>query len=208
MNSVVKQMFTVLMVVGAVSGMILAGTETLTQPLIEKHKREALKKSIFIVVPDAKTYEEVAGGEFRIFKGLDENNDVTGYAFLAEGPGFQGKIKMIVGIEDDFNTLLGMKVLEQLETPGLGAKIAEDTAKPDFFEQFQDLQPDWTADDGIQDEQGVANAADFLTYIKNQKPDDPNEIQAITGATISSAAVVEIINTHLDLLEEQLTSEQ
>lgn len=208
MNSVVKQMFIVLMVVGSVSGMILAGTEQLTQPLIEKHKQEELKQSIFVVVPDAKTYEEVTGGEFRVFKCLDENNQLTGYAFLAAGPGFQGTIKMIVGIDDDLKTLLGMRVLEQLETPGLGAKIAEDTPKPDFFEQFAGLHPDWTADDSIQDEQGVANAADFITYIKNLVPDDPNEIQAITGATISSAAVIKILNTHLDLLEEQLTITQ
>lgn len=208
MNSVVKQMFTVLMVVGAVSGMVLAGTEKLTQPLIEKHKQEALKQSIFEVIPNTETYEEVALGDFRVFKGLGENKNVTGYAFLAEGPGFQGTIRMIVGIGPDLKTLLGMKVLEQLETPGLGAKIAADTPRKDFSEQFQSLHPDWTADDNIPDEQGVANDADFVTYVKNQTPDDPNEVQAITGATISSAAVVEIINTHLDLLEEQLTSTQ
>ncbi len=208
MNSVVKQMFIVLMVVGAVSGMVLAGTEKLTRPLIEQHKQEELKQSIFEVIPGAETYEEVVSGDFRVFKGLNENNEVAGYAFLAEGPGFQGNIRMIAGIGADLETLLGMRVLEQLETPGLGAKIAEETPKQDFYEQFQGLDPEWTADDTIQDEQGVANAADFLTYVKNQQPDDPNEIQAITGATISSAAVVEIMNTYLDLLEEKLTIEK
>lgn len=208
MNRVVKQMFAVLMVVGAVSGMVLAGTEKLTQPLIEKHKLEELQQSIFVVVPEAKTYEEVGAGKFKIFKGLNEKNELVGYAFIAEGPGFQGKIRMIVGIDDDLKTLFGMRVLEQVETPGLGAKIAEDTPKEDFFEQFADLQPDWTADDAMQESQEVQISADFITYVKNLTPDDPNEIQAITGATISSVAVVEIINQSLDQLEDQLNIQQ
>ncbi len=208
MNSVVKQMFTVLIVVGGVSGLVLAGTEKLTQPLIEKNKREELERSIFVVLPQAKTFEDISTTELQLYKGLNEQNEPAGYAFIAEGPGFQGIIRMIVGIDFDLNPLFGMRVLEQLETPGLGAKIAEDTDKKDFFEQFAELQPDWAADDASQGSQPTQISADFITYVKNLTPDDPNEIQAITGATISSEAVVKIINQSLVKLEKQLNMKQ
>lgn len=218
MNSVVKQMFIVLIVVGAVSGLVLAATEKLTQPLIQQHKKEQLQESIFEVIPEATTYEEISSGEFRMFKGLNDKQEPVGYAFIAEGPGFQGTIRMIVGIDEDLDPLLGMEVLEQVETPGLGAKIAEETPKEDFSEQFADLEPAWgdatttsspQRPEATEDEQQEAESwtPQFITYVKNATPDDPNEVQAITGATISSAAVVQIINQSLlklrDVVEAQ-----
>ena len=216
MNSVVKQMFAVLMLVGGISGLILAGTEKLTQPLIEKHKREELQKSIFVVLPNAKDCERnesnecknIGTEEFRVYKGLNEQNEAAGYAFIAEGAGFQGKIRMIVGIDADVKTLLGMKVLEQVETPGLGAKIAEETPKEDFFEQFAGLKPVRTSDSltsgsgqkkpATEEPQTTEKLpANFIKYVKNEVPDEENEVQAITGATISSKAVVGIINQSL-----------
>jgi len=216
MNSVVKQMFIVLIVVGGVSGLVLAGSYKLTKPRIERHKREELQKAIFEVLPEAKDCERnvdndcknIGTDQLLVYKGIGEQNTLAGYAFIAEGPGFQGTIRMIVGIDSDLDPLSGMRVLEQLETPGLGAKIAEDTAKEDFFEQFAGLHPDWTADDAIEESQATQISADFITYVKNMTPDDPNEIQAITGATISSKAVVAIINQSLAKLEDQLNMQQ
>jgi electron transport complex protein RnfG len=202
--NVVKQMFAVLTVVGVMSSLVLAASYKFTKPRIEQHKLEELRRSIFVVVPEAKTYEEIGTAEFKVFKGLNEQSELAGYAFIAQGSGFQGTIRMIVGIAPDLKTLFGMRVLEQVETPGLGAKIAEDTAKKDFFEQFAGLQPDWTVDDAMTESQAAQMIADFLAYVKNLTPDDPNEIQAITGATISSAAVVKIVNQSLAKLEKQL----
>ncbi|MBD3305783.1 RnfABCDGE type electron transport complex subunit G [candidate division KSB3 bacterium] len=204
MNSVVRQMFVVLMVVGGIAGLVLAGTEKLTKPLIEQHKREELRQSIFEVLPKAKSYEELETDALRVFKGFNEQHELVGYAFIAEGSGFQGKIRMIVGIEPDLDPLLGMRVLEQVETPGLGAKIAEETPKQDFFEQFAGLEPEWGEELQIPaaKESQTAEPETFITYVKNAQPDDPNEVQAITGATISSAAVVQIINRSLDTLED------
>jgi electron transport complex protein RnfG len=66
-----------------------------------------------------------------------------------------------------------MIVLEQLETPGLGAEI--DGEK--FVSQFR----------------GLATRPP-ISYVKGKAPEKDNEVQAITGATISSKAVVDIIN--------------
>jgi electron transport complex protein RnfG len=201
--SVVKQMFAVLVTVGVVSSLALAATYTLTQPRIEQNKREELQESIFVVLPDAKDCERnennecknIGTEEFEVYKGLNENKEPVGYAFVAEGSGFQGTIEMIVGIDSDLDTLFGMKVLEQGETPGLGAKIAEETPKKDFSEQFVKL--------AIPASEKAAEIADFILCVKGvEDPNVPNDVQAITGATISSNAVVSIINQSLVKLLE------
>ena len=196
--SVVKQMFAVLMTVGVVSSLALAATYKFTQPRIEQNKRKELQDAIFVVLPGAKDCERnennecknIGTEEFEVYKGLNENKEPMGYAFVAEGPGFQGTIQMIVGIESDLDTLFGMKVLEQEETPGLGAKIAEETPKKDFPEQFVTL--------AIPTSEKAAEIANFILCVKGaEDPNVPNDVQAITGATISSNAVVSIINQSL-----------
>ena len=195
--NVVKQMFIVLIIVGVMSSLVLAASYTFTKPRIEQHKLEELQQSILVVLPDATTYEEVSSGELQVYHGLTENNESAGYAVIAEGSGFQGKIKMIVGINAAKDTVLGMRVLEQVETPGLGAKIAEETEKEDFFEQFAGLKLDMSSLSEKSAATEGPGTAELISYVKNVTPTDPNEVQAITGATISSKAVVEILNQSL-----------
>jgi electron transport complex protein RnfG len=176
-----------------------------------------LQEAIFVVLPEAKECQRTAEGacqnigteELRVYKGLDAGGQPVGYAFVAEGPGFQGPISMIVGIEPDLDTLLGMKVLEQLETPGLGAKIAQDTPKPDFYEQFTQL-PLPNIESLMSQKPEPAEGKDAPEFIESVKTDDPNmqnDIQAITGATISSNAVVDIINQSLVKLHQVVSGQ-
>ncbi len=200
--SVVKQMFVVLVTIGVISSLVLAASYNLTEPRRQQNRIKELQEAIFVVLPEAKECQRTAEGacqnigseELRVYKGLDANDLPVGYAFVAEGPGFQGTISMIVGIKPDLKTLLGMKVLEQLETPGLGAKIAQDTPKADFYEQFAQLT---LAD--------IAPA--FILCLKADDPAIAYDIQAITGATISSKAVVDIINQSLIKLHQVVSVE-
>ncbi|GAK58644.1 electron transport complex, RnfABCDGE type, G subunit [Candidatus Vecturithrix granuli] len=213
--NVTKQMVLVLTVVGVISSLLMAASDTLTRPLIEQHKREELQQAIFEVLPEAKECERDGGqecknigtDELRVYKGLNAANEIAGYAFVAEGPGFQGTIQMMIGISPDLSQLFSMKVLAQVETPGLGARIAEETDKKDFFEQFAGLQAQGmdSVSAGSQKYQGQPTTAEipnFIQSVKNETPDEPNEIQAITGATISSKAVVSIINQSLFKLRQ------
>jgi electron transport complex protein RnfG len=88
-----------------------------------------------------------------------------GYAFLATGVGYAGDIDILVGLEDA-NTLRGVTIVSHLETPGLGDKITESA----FTDQFHGLDVD-----------GVALRK------------DGGQVDAITGATISSQAVVDAV---------------
>ena len=89
----------------------------------------------------------------------------------------------MVGLTPDLSRITGIKVLEQVETPGLGGRIGEDS----FQNQFR----------GIQTEPAVE-------YVKNREPEKDTEIQAITGATISSRSIVSIINKNIQMLKGAL----
>jgi electron transport complex protein RnfG len=169
----ILNMIVVLTVIGLISGGILAYVYQLTLPKIEQKMTEATDAAIYKVLPETKTYEKVEKADLTYYKCFDNRKRMIGTAILCQGNGYQGGIKMMVGVNADFSKFTGMVVLEQVETPGLGAKISE--AK--FEGQFKNLA-----------------TKPPIEYVKGAAPTKPNEIQAITGATISSAAVVNIIN--------------
>lgn len=176
MNNVVKMLLN-LIVIGALSGIILSGVFSVADPMIKANKEKELKEAIFLVLPgavDFKVLEKTVGAEkLIVYKGIDEEGQPVGVAFKADGGGFQANIGLMVGLETDYLKLKAIEVLEQLETPGLGDKIRDAS----FRDQFKGL-----------------DVSPRVEYIKYRKPEKPNQIQAITGATISSEAVVKNIN--------------
>ena len=89
----------------------------------------------------------------------------VGYAFLAVGKGYGGDIDILIGLEDE-TTIKGITIISQSETPGLGSRIAESS----FASKFAGVNIDEVA-------------------LKQ----DGGQIDAITGATISSRAVVDAV---------------
>lgn len=176
MNKTLK-MFLNLTIVGALSGVILAYVYSFANPLILANKEKELKEAIFIVLPEARDYatiEKTVGKEkLVVYRGIGANGEPVGLAFEAEGGGFQGNISIMVGLNLDYLKLKGIKILEQVETPGLGNRIGE----PEFENQFKGIE-----------------ITPKVEYIKNRKPEKPNQIQSITGATISSDSVVKNLN--------------
>lgn len=191
MNNVVTKMLLVLTVIGAVSGGILAGVFHIADPLIQANREKELKEAIFIVLPEAKDYKILEKGidktKVIVYQGLDADGKPVGLAFIADGGGFQGNIRIMVGLGLDYLKLKGIKVLEQNETPGLGNRIKE----PAFEGQFKGLE-----------------IKPKVEYIKYRKPEKPNQIQAITGATISSDAVVKNINNAVEKMLKAFPQEE
>jgi electron transport complex protein RnfG len=91
----------------------------------------------------------------------------VGYAFLAVGKGYGGEISILVGLKDE-TTIKGITIISQTETPGLGSRIAESS----FTDKFAGLN---IADVALRQEGG--------------------QIDAITGSTISSRAVIDAVRT-------------
>ncbi len=179
-NSTVR-MITALALVGIFSGAALVFVYNSTVPKIEANKAKETSTAIREIFPSAKKISETEyPGVFNI---TGQDGSPAGYAFIAAGNGYQGEIKMIVGVNEAITTMLGMQVLESQETPGLGAEIAGSK----FRDQFNNLalsQP--------------------ITYIKNQKPEKPGQIEAITGATISSKAVVNTLNKRIEQIRKKI----
>nr|VFJ92548.1 MAG: electron transport complex protein RnfG [Candidatus Kentron sp. H]VFJ93458.1 MAG: electron transport complex protein RnfG [Candidatus Kentron sp. H]VFK00241.1 MAG: electron transport complex protein RnfG [Candidatus Kentron sp. H] len=175
---------------GLLSGIAIAGIYDITLPRITANKAAALQTAVFKVLPGTATFQAIGYRDGKLFvqedpasdadfvyAGFDERDRLVGYAIPGEGPGFQDTIKLLYGYRPDEGRLTGMEVLESRETPGLGDKIYKD---PDFVASFRRLRPD-----------------PAIVAVKKGKRSAPNEIDAITGATISSVAIAKIINkTH------------
>jgi electron transport complex protein RnfG len=176
------RMIVVLTALTMIAGGLLSYWDGFTGPRIEAYRLEQLKLAIAEVLPSHEKYDEISGDGMILYVGKNDSEpEPVGVAFEAVGNGFQGKISIMVGISMDFKTINAIKILEQLETPGLGTKIVVDPSnKQDpywFPNQFKNL-----------------TSAPMIEVIKNAQPSKPNEIQAITGATISSQAIATIIN--------------
>lgn len=169
-------MIATLTIIGVVAGGLLSGVSNWANPLIEKNKKVETEKAIFLVNPAGKSYEAVTDAGFELYKVKDDAGNMIGYSMVYEGNGFQGKIRIMIGLSSDMKKLTMYEILEQSETPGLGTKILEDP----FKKQFNGLT--------VEPE---------IKWVKGKAPSTPNEIQTITGATISSKSVVAIINNAL-----------
>ncbi|RKY54293.1 MAG: hypothetical protein DRP89_05090, partial [Candidatus Neomarinimicrobiota bacterium] len=180
MNKSAK-MIIVLTATAILSGGVLAYFNLFTSPIIEAYQSNELKNAVGIVLPGIISYDEKVINNTQFYLGRNKSADLTGVAFLAEGNGFQSKIKILVGMNPEFTKIKGLKILQQAETPGLGTKIENDPTNKSnkfwFLSQFKDLK-----------------IGTGITYVKNKKPSKEGEIQAITGATISSKSVVNILN--------------
>ncbi|MCK5519967.1 MAG: FMN-binding protein, partial [Candidatus Marinimicrobia bacterium] len=173
MNNISVKMILTLTFISMLAGALLSGWDMITQPLIEKHRQEAIRQAIKEVLPPFFSYREIQLSDRILYEAIDSSKNIIGYAVKTSGNGFQGKIVIMTGLSANFETLSSISILEQLETPGLGTKIVSDPShKKDIFwfpAQFKGLQykPE-------------------IKVLKNAKIKNNNEIMAITGATISA----------------------
>ncbi len=182
---------------GLVSGLIIIAIFEATLPTITANKAAELRAAVFRVLPGVSRLQALRyeGGvlvaapgravdDQTIYAGYDREQRFIGYAIPAEGPGFQDTIKLLYGYLPGPRNIVGMQILDSRETPGLGDKIYKDAA---FVANFDHLSVD----------------PKVMTVKKGQKS-APNEIDAITGATISSKAVARIINEARERWEMRL----
>jgi len=189
MMKTIIRLVIVLGLTSMVAAAALAEVYTYTQPRIARHRQEALERAIFTVLPGVTSYRDTAVAGRTIYAGY-RDGALAGYAVPAAGGGFQGTIGLMCGLSAHADTMVGLTVLESVETPGLGDKIT----KGPFIRQFAGL-----------------NVAGDASYVKNRRPNTPlapGQIDAITGATISSAAVTRIINGVLADIRPALTAEE
>ena len=189
---------------GLLSGIILVSTFIYTAPMIKANREAATKRAIFKVLPacDSFTILELVNGkliekvsdtdnkkesdkdELLIYAGYNANKELIGFAIPGSEPGFQDIIASMFGYEAFKKQIIGFEVLESKETPGLGDKIFKDAHFQTNFISLE-VEPE-------------------IIAVKKGKKHNPNEVEAITGATISSKAVVRLLNKTIDIWQSAI----
>ncbi len=190
-------MYRAMVGVGVFCGLLIVSVFQVTLPRIERNKAEALQKAIFHVLPNAATsttyyFDEDGGfkrpegddvGEPLVYAGYDDAEQLVGLAVEAQGMGYQDVIALIYGYSFAEEAIIGIQVLESKETPGLGDKIETD---PDFLENFKSLDVSVRGDGSA-----LANS---VVPVKHGEKTKPWEVDGITGATISSVAIANLLD--------------
>lgn len=191
-----KKMLVAMVGIGVVCALLIVFTYEGTFGRIETLKAEALEQAVFKVLPGITktgifelTPEEKfisSDGKDRtktlVYAGYDDQNTLKGIAIEASGQGYADILKILYGYDPVSQTIIGFYVLESKETPGLGDKIEKDE---NFLANFKDLS--------------VTLSEDFRTVINKVIPvkfatkENPWEVEGITGATISTRAIGNII---------------
>ena len=177
MNQLVKFGF-ILGVICLAATLVLAVTYEATRPKIEAELKSEENNALKEILPGADTFKEKSIDDIEYFDAM-KSGDLIGYCVRVVANGYNGYIRIVVGI-DRSGIIKGVRVLEQYETPGLGSKITE--VRPGekdawFLRQFR------------------GKSASTVTLKK--------DVDAITGATISSRAVTNAIrDTVTDFLSK------
>ena len=173
LKSSLTNMLVVLTVITIVAAGVLASVNAVTAPQIEKINAENLAAGIKAVMgnDDIKVSEPWEVDAFTAYDINDKQGNLLGKAVVTTENGFGGPLKVLVGFNTD-GDILGYTVLEQAETPGLGAKAGE-----------------WFQDKII----GMNPGTNNFTVSK-----DGGEVDAITASTITSRAFLRAIQNAYD----------
>lgn len=179
-------------------GASLAGIQLTLSPKIEANKlNETLEKVPELIfgaeaaqalseenrpMDIERQFIEAGNKIYSVFQAKTDGQ-TDGWVIKASGQGYADRIELLVGVDAKAETITGLFILDQKETPGLGNKIMEPAWRNQFSNKPTQQQ---------------------MTAVKT-KASASNEINAITGATISSKAVCDIINQTLNNLCQPLT---
>lgn len=174
----------VLLAVAAVIAFVLGAVNEITKGPIEQYLNGKRDAAYAMVMPgDGNTYEEIDAGSYandpsnsitKLCTAKDASGNDIGYVAETTFSGAQGMITMVIGLDNDL-TCTGIGITEHSETSGLGAKAADPT---DPFPQ------------------SMVGLTDGAKLSK-----DGGSVSAISGATLTSRAVVTEIQTVIDAVK-------
>ena len=168
-------------------GAALAGVQVAWGPRIERNKENDARGQIPLLVPgaaaeltpqpiDLSVEQAGATRTYRLYRAMAKDSagriEQKGWVVKAKGPGYADTIELLIGLDLPAERITGLYVLAQNETPGLGNAIRD----AEFRDRFRN------------------KAADKDLAAVKGKPAAPNQIEAITGATVSSQSVCGIVN--------------
>ncbi|MGL5415760.1 MAG: RnfABCDGE type electron transport complex subunit G [Clostridium sp.] len=178
----------ILLGITTIAGLLLGMVNSLTKDAILENSK-INKEDLKVIMAEADGIEDTdfelseddsVKEVYKAKKGEEE----IGYVFKVNTKGFHGLVDLFVGIKGD--VLSGIKVSTHNETPGLGARIEEDS----FREKFNDKK-----------------TKDLIEIVKTA-PTKENEVDGISGATVSSKAVGTAVNEVINFYKENIKGEE
>ncbi|MBF0255830.1 MAG: FMN-binding protein [Gammaproteobacteria bacterium] len=170
--------------VAMLSGFLIVLVYQLTKPIIEENQRLAIEQMVFKLVPAASIRRdiELAPG-LSVYAAYDEQGRLKGVVARGAAQGYADLVHLLYNYAPDCDCIKGFDILKMAETPGLGDKILTDKA---FLANFDYL-------DARLDGEGKQLANPIVT-VKHGKKQEQWQIDAISGATVTSRAVGKAIN--------------
>ncbi|MGX8702226.1 FMN-binding protein [Caproiciproducens sp.] len=165
-----------LFVICLVTAVLLAGTNLMTRDKIVEINQQSESASRQLVLPSAKAFEDSKDGTYAIGK---NGNSLAGYVFTTKAKSYGGDLKVMTGIDKD-GKITGVILLSIGDTPGLGLNAEKES----FRDQYKKAVPE-----------------NGFEVIKSGAASD-TQIEAMTGATITSKAVTACVN---DAIKEYRT---
>lgn len=157
---------------------LLGGTDFLTKDKIAEVAEKAAEEARIKVCSQAVSFSETESG---CYIALDENGNTVGYAVTTKDKSYGGDIEVMTGFDTDGN-ITGIEILSIEDTPGLGMNAKGEKFRNQFIGKSGEIEVSKT-------------------------PENENEVQAITGATITSNAVKRCVNAAIEILNAETAGE-
>ena len=198
--------------VSAICGLIIVGAYQSTYDAVAANKRIATERAVFKVIPAAKSIAEyvtlpgggieartgsadaaLAPGAVKFFAAYDEGGKLAGIAAEGAAKGYADTVRIMFGYSPECQCVVGIGVVNMRETPGIGDKIITDK---DFVANFKALDTKLNKE--------LSALTNEVKTVKHGTKTNPWQIDAISGATITSRAVGKAINDSAQALLPRL----
>ncbi|MDP1605847.1 MAG: FMN-binding protein [Rhodocyclaceae bacterium] len=195
--------------IAALCGFIIVSAYQGTYDAVQENKRIAVERAVFKVMPTARSIVEYVAspagavvkvgagdtaksaaplGGIKFYAGYDATGKLAGIAAEGVAKGYSDNVRILFAYDPASATITGFGLVAMRETPGIGDKILVDK---NFLANFP-LEAKLTGD--------LKKLAQAIVTVKHGSKTHPWEIDAITGATITSRAVGRAINDAAQML--------
>jgi len=197
--------------IGALCALLIVTVYQATASRISENQERFLALAIAEVLPaaqstvaivlteDGRLVEATDAPALPVFLGFDANVELVGAVVTAEGMGYQDNIRVLYAYSFDEDAIVGFKVLDSKETPGLGDRVETETH---FIANFEKLDATVMP--------GAGTLLNSIVTVKQGEKTEAWQIDGITGATITSEAIGNILNesanTWVPVLERNSTA--
>ncbi len=220
----------ILALIAFVATFALSHVRKITYPNIQKQDKQKQENALAMAMPGFKIKEEktvrIEGTSFTYWIGekIENNATTRGYAFISEKGGYGGPIKSVVGV-DEKGSIIGISIIQQSETPGLGSRSTEIASRETFWGHYFGGSSSGRDHAGLKEESVLPWFQEQFTGLNVNKKIEivkkgdwnpamreellaRNSISAITGATITTKAVKDGIEAGILKLNKALEMEK